>query len=200
MTTVVANMSVSLDGFVSHPTDGVDLLFQWYGKGDVVTTSAQPDRWEFRTNETEAQMLADAKENVGALLYGRRTFDDADGWGGKHPIGAPVVVLTHSVPEGWPKEGADIHFVTEGGIEAAVAKAKELAGPDKSVAVGSADTIGQCLNAGLLDSLTMDLVACVLGEGVRFLDHLEGTPYQLEQMSVVPCDGVVHLAYRVVKP
>jgi dihydrofolate reductase len=200
MSTVVANMSVSLDGFVSHPTDGVDLLFEWYGKGDVVTTTAQPDRWEFRTNQTEAQMLADAKENIGALLYGRRTFDDAGGWGGKHPLGAPVVVLTHSVPDGWPKEGTDIHFVTEGGVQAAVAKAKELAGPDKSVAVGSAETTGQCLNAGLLDSLTMDLVACVLGEGVRFLDHLEGTPYRLEQMSVVPGDGVVHLAYRVVKP
>src|SRR6266568_1406853 len=149
MSTVNANMSVSLDGFVSHPTDGVATLFQWYSRGDIVTETTQPERWEFRTSEAEAQMLADAMENIGALVYGRRTFDDAEGWGGTHPIGAPVVVLTHSVPEGWPKPGTSVHFVTEGGVEAAVAKARELAGPDKTVTVGSADLIGQCLNAGL---------------------------------------------------
>jgi dihydrofolate reductase len=200
MSKVIANMSVSLDGFVNHPTDGVDTLFAWYSRGDVVTESAQPERWEFRTSEEEARVLADVKDTTGALLYGRRTFDEAGGWGGTHPVGAPVVVLTHNVPEGWPRPGASIHFVTEGGVEAAVARARELAGPDRNVAVGSPDLISQCLNAGLLDELTFDLVACLLGEGTRFLDNLKDTPYELEQTGVRPGNGVTHLAYRVVKP
>jgi dihydrofolate reductase len=200
MSTVIANMSVSLDGFVNHPTDGVATLFAWYSRGDVVTETAQPDRWEFRTSAEEARILAEVKEATGAILYGRRTFEEADGWGGTHPVGAPVVVLTHSMPPGWPKPDSSIHFVTDGGIEAAIAKAEELAGPDKIVAVGSPDMISQCLNAGLLDELTIDLVACVLGEGTRFLEHLKDTPYELKQTSVRPGDGVTHLGYRVVKP
>lgn len=37
MTQVIANMSVSLDGFVADEDDRVDLLFGWYGSGSVVT-------------------------------------------------------------------------------------------------------------------------------------------------------------------
>jgi dihydrofolate reductase len=198
VTTVIANMSMSLDGIVSHPTDGVATLFKWYSQGPVVTKGV--DDREFRTDQVGADRLEDAMKSVGALVYGRRTFEEAQGWGGQHPIGAPVVILTHRVPEGWPRPDASIHFVTEGGVEAAVAKARELAGPDKTVAVGSADLTSQCLNAGLLDELQIDLVPCMLGEGVRFFDGLEGTPYELEQISVVPGTGVTHLAYRVIKP
>ena len=68
------------------------------------------------------------------------------------------------------------------------------------IAVGSPDVICQCLNAGLLDELQLDLVACMLGEGTRYFDHLKGTPYELEQTSVRPGNGVTHLAYRVVRP
>lgn len=198
MTFVTANMSMSLDGFVSHPTDGVATLFRWYGSGDVTTTTTQPERWEFHTTAEEARKLAEAKETVGALVYGRRTFEEAGGWNGLHPIGAPVVVLTHSVPEGWPRPGASIHFVTEGGIEGAVARAAELAG-DRAVVLGSASVTCQALNAGLLDELTVDLVPAMLGEGIRFFDALEGTPYPLEQVSVQAGPDVTHLAYRVVR-
>ncbi len=32
---VIANMSMSLDGFVADPADGIDRLFGWMGNGDV---------------------------------------------------------------------------------------------------------------------------------------------------------------------
>ncbi|MFL6114956.1 MAG: dihydrofolate reductase family protein [Catenulispora sp.] len=199
MSIVTANMSMSLDGFVSHPKDGVGILFGWYNRGDVVTETANHDTWVLKTNAEEAEMLADAKNSIGALVYGRRTFDDADGWGGLHPLGVPVVVLTHDIPQGWPREGSSVHLVTEGGITGALARARELAG-DKNIVIGSADLTQQALNAGLLDELTVDVVAALLGEGVRFFDHLTDTPYELEQTSVRPGNGVVHLAYRVIKP
>src|SRR4051812_599367 len=199
MTIVTANMSMSLDGFVSHPKDGVGILFGWYSRGDVVTETVNDERWQFKTNAEEAEFLADAKNSIGAIVYGRRTFDDADGWGGVHPLGVPGGGLAHSIPEGWPREGSSVHLVTEGGIAGALARARELAG-EKNIVIGSADLTQQALNAGLLDELTVDLVAAMLGEGVRFFDNLSDTPYELEQTSVRPGNGVVHLAYRVVKP
>ena len=195
---VTANMSMSLDGFVNHPTDGVATLFGWYGRGDVVTETANDEQWELKTDADEAAALESAKASVGAILYGRRSFDAAGGWNGLHPLGVPVVVLTHSVPEGWPREGSSVHFVTEGGIAAAIEEAREVGG-GKDVVIGSADLTQQALNAGLLDVLTVDLVAAMLGAGTRFFDHLTGTPYELEQIWVRPGNGVTHLGYQVVK-
>ncbi len=40
----------------------------------------------------------------------------------------PVVVLAHSVPDGWPRDDAPFHVVHDG-IEAAVEIARQLAGP-----------------------------------------------------------------------
>jgi dihydrofolate reductase len=195
---VTANMSMSLDGFVNHPTDGVATLFGWYGRGDVVTETANDEKWELKTDAEEAAALESAKTSVGAILYGRRSFDAAEGWNGLHPLGVPVVVLTHSIPEGWPREGASIHFVTEGGIAAAIAKGREVGG-GKDVVIGSADLTQQALNEGLLDVLTVDLVAAMLGEGTRFFENLKGAPYELEQTWARPGNGVVHLGYQVVR-
>ncbi|NUP51172.1 MAG: deaminase [Catenulispora sp.] len=198
MTIVTANMSMSLDGFVSHPTDGVDILFGWYSRGDVVVETTD-ERWELKTDAEEAEMLQDAKVSIGAIVYGRTTFDDAEGWHGTHPLGVPVVVLTHTMPRGWPREDSSVHIVTDGGIEGALKKARELAG-DKTVVIGSADLTQQALNAGLLDELTVDVVAAMLGEGVRFFDNLKDTPYELEQTWARPGNGVTHIGYRVIKP
>lgn len=37
---VIANMSMSLDGFVADPADGIDQLFGWMGNGDVEVPTA----------------------------------------------------------------------------------------------------------------------------------------------------------------
>ncbi|MEY9927297.1 dihydrofolate reductase [Catenulispora sp. GP43] len=195
---VTANMSMSLDGFVSHPTDGIDTLFRWYSRGEVVTETDGDYDWEFKTSAEEAEGLEDAKTSIGAIVYGRRSFDAAEGWNGRHPLGVPVVVLTHSVPEGWPREGAAVHFVTEGGVAAAITKGREVGG-GKDVVIGSADPTQQALDEGLLDELTVDLVAAMLGAGTRFFDNLKGAPYELEQLWTRPGNGVVHLGYRVIK-
>jgi dihydrofolate reductase len=194
MAKVIANMSMSLDGFVSHPTDGVDQLFHWYGSGDVPVHTANPDM-TFRVSAASADRLNQAFERIGVLMYGRRTFDEAGGWIGGHPIGKPVVVVTHSVPDGWPRADTPLTFVTDG-IESALAQAKATAG-GKAVAVGSADLTQQCLNLGLLDELQIDLVPLLLGEGIRFLDHLKETPLALHEPSVVQGAGVTHLSYQV---
>ena len=185
---------MSPDGFVAHPTDGVNHLFAWYANGDVTVPTADP-RWTLHTSKASADRLRATFANVGALVSGRRTFDDAGGWGGFHPVGAPVFVVTHSVPDGWPRADAPITFVTDG-LDKAVEQAKAVAG-DKLVAINSADITQQCLNAGLLDQIHVDLVPVLLGEGIRFFDHLASGPVLLADPEVVEGTGVTHLMYRV---
>jgi dihydrofolate reductase len=99
------------------------------------------------------------------------------------------------VPEGWPRPGSTVQFVTDG-IESAVAQAKAAAG-SKSVGVHGAQTIQECLEAGLLDEIHIDLAAVLLGAGVRLFDHLAKTPMVLGNPKVVTGVGVTHLRYPV---
>ena len=197
MSKVVALMSMSLDGYVADPNDGVDEVFDWYGSGDVdVSTSGMTSSgMTFHVSAPSADHLRGLIAEVGAMLTGRRTFERADGWGGQHPWDIPAFVVTHQVPGGWPRPGSTVEFVTDG-IESAVAQAKAAAGP-KSVGVHGAQTIQQCLDAGLLDEIHIDLAAVLLGAGVRLFDHLANTPAVLGNPTVVTGVGVTHLRYPV---
>jgi dihydrofolate reductase len=196
MTKVIALMSTSLDGFVADANDGVDEVFDWYFSGDVEVPMPIPTPdFTFHVSPASAEHLRGLMAETGAFLTGRRTFDKADGWGGQHAWDVPAFVLTHDVPDGWPRPGSTVQFVTDG-IESAVAQAKSAAG-SKSVAVHGADTIQQCLNAGLLDEIQIDQAAVLLGAGVRLFDHLTNTPVVLGDPTVVPGVGVTHLRYPV---
>lgn len=194
MAQVVANMSMSLDGFIADPHDDVGPLFDWYQVGPVTTPSAS-EQWSYQTDEASAEHLRDALRSIGALICGRRLFELTHAWGGRHPIGCPVVVVTHAVPEGWPREDAPFTFVTDG-IESAVAQAKALAG-DKIVAVATPTITQQCLNAGLLDAISVDLVPVLLGNGIPFFANLRNTPVLLEDPEVTQGTRVTHLYYRI---
>jgi dihydrofolate reductase len=190
----MANMSMSLDGFIADPSDGVEHLFGWYFNGNVEIPTAMP-QLTFRTSEASAAHLRESFASVGALIAGRRLFDHTFGWGGRHPVDVPVFVVTHAVPEGWPRDDAPFTFVTNG-VESAVAQAKATAG-EKVVAVASPTIVQQCLNAGLLDEISVDLMPVLLGKGIRFFDNLANTPVRLEDPRVIEGTGVTHLIYRV---
>jgi dihydrofolate reductase len=190
MATVIADMSMSLDGFVAGPNDEVDEVFSWITAGDVAVESENPDL-EYEVDEASAEELQGA--NVKALVIGRRTFDLAGGWGGRHPVGVPVWIPTHDPPEYW--DDAPFTFVTEG-VEAAVKQASEHAG-DGIVGVAGVSVVRQSLNAGLLDAVRVSLVPYLLGEGIPYFAGLEGTPVKLGQPKVVEGKGVTHLQYEV---
>jgi dihydrofolate reductase len=194
MAKVVALMSMSLDGYVADPNDGVDEVFDWYSSGDVEVPTAKPD-FTFRVSAPSADHLRGLIAEIGAMLTGRRTFEVADGWDGQHPWDVPAFVVTHQVPDGWPRPGSTVHFVTDG-LENAVARAKSAAGP-KSVGVHGAETIQQCLDAGLLDEIHIDLAAVLLGSGVSLFDRLANTPVVLGNPTVIAGEGVTHLRYPV---
>ena len=195
MSKVVALMSMSLDGYVADPNDGVDEVFDWYFSGDVeVPIKGATMDMTFRVSPSSADHLRSLMTEIGAMLTGRRTFERADGWGGQHAFG-PAFVVTHEVPDGWPRPGSTVQFVTDG-IESAVAQAKAAADP-KSVGVHGAQTIQQCLDAGLLDEIHIDLAAVLLGDGVRLFEHLANAPVVLGNPRVVAGAGVTHLRYPV---
>ena len=204
MGTVGTSLSMSLDGFIAGPNDGPERplgeggerLFQWYSSGDTDYTMPS-GTMAVKVSAASAAMLREAHGTIGALVTGRRTFDITNGWGGRHPLDVPVFVVTHSVPQGWANDGSPFTFVTDG-VESAVAQAKRAAG-DKNVGVGAASIVQQCLRAGLLDEIQLDLVPVLLGAGVRLFENLGAEPVELERTSVVEAPGVTHLRFRVVK-
>jgi dihydrofolate reductase len=196
MTKIISGATMSIDGYIAGPEEsGFDRLFQWYGNGDVELESANPGI-SFRLTEASAAVWREVLDTTGALVVGRHLYNITSGWGGRHPIGVPVVVLTHSVPDGWERESEHFVFVTEGGIEAAVAKARELAG-EKNVVVNGGQMAKQALQAGLLDEIGVDITPVLLGGGTPFFDRL-GAIVDLEgPISVVQGQAVTHLRYRV---
>ena len=197
MSKLVAIMSMSLDGYVADPNDGVAEVFDWYfHSGDVEFDTGGSDPMTFKVSAPSAGHLRSLWSELGAVLTGRRTFEVADGWGGNHAWG-PAFVLTHQIPAGWPRPDSTVHFVTDG-LASAVRQAKAAAG-GKNVAVHGADTIQQLLNAGLLDEIHIDMAAVLVGSGVRLFDHLAGTPAVLGNPTVVQGLGVTHLRYQVRK-
>ena len=201
---VTSGLTMSLDGFIAGPNDGPEhplgengmRLFSWYEGGDAeyVVPSGE---MTFKVSPRSAEMLRGVFSSLGAIVTGRRTFDITNGWGGKHPLDVPVVVLTHTVPDGWDYEGSPFTFVTDG-VQSAVEKAGELAG-EKDVAVGAASLVQQCLRAGLLDEVHVDLVPVLLGGGVRLFDNLGPEHIELERTEVIEAPDVTHMTFRVVK-
>jgi len=197
MSKVVAVMSMSLDGFVAGPGDGVGEVFDWYfNSGDVEVPMGGSDPMTFRVSGPSAVHLRALQTEIGAVLTGRRTFDVAQGWDGNNGWG-PAFVLTHHIPAGWPRPGSSVHFVTDG-LESAVKQARAAAA-GKSVLVHGPDIIRQLLDAGLLDEIHVDVAALLLGSGVRLFDRLAGTPIVLGNPTVIPGVGVTHLRYPVRK-
>jgi dihydrofolate reductase len=201
---VTTGLSMSLDGLIAGPNDGPgsplgdggERLFAWYSGGDTEYRLPGTEM-VFMVSPQSAQLLGEAHTNMGAFVTGRRTFDISNGWGGRPPLGVPTFVVTHSVPQEWVYEGSPFTFVTDG-LESAVEQARAVAG-DMNVAVGAASIAQQCIRAGLLDEIHIDLVPVLLGDGIRLFDHLGAGPIDLESTEVIEGAGVTHLTFRVVR-
>ena len=200
MGNVGTGFSMSLDGFIAGPGDDVQHVFKWYGSGDTDFKFPGGEGMVVRVSRASADVLQEVVKSAGAMVTGRRQFDNMNGWGGSHPLNVPIFVVTHrGAPQEWIKEhpGAPFTFVSEG-VESAIAMAQKVAG-GKNVIVDGANIAQQAIRAGLVDEIGVELVPVLLGQGVRFFDNLGPQPIQLEQTSMVDGTGVTHLRFRVVK-
>lgn len=193
---IVTSASTSLDGFVAYPDDNPGPLFDWYEAGDVEVVNAG-DLPPFHLTPTSADYWRGWTSQLGCLVVGRHLFDITDGWKGQHPLGVPFVVLTHEAPADWAHaHTGNAHFVTDG-IEAAVAKAQELAG-EKTIGVAAGTVAGQALAAGLVDEVAIDLVPVVLGDGHAYFAGIDPADVRLGDPTVViPSTRVTHLVFPV---
>jgi dihydrofolate reductase len=191
---VIANASMSLDGFIAFDDNTIGDLFEWYDNGDVEIVN-EGELPPFHVTQASADYWNSWVRSLGVLVVGRELFDVTDGWHGRHPIGTPIVVLTHEPPRDWSYPGSeDFTFVTEG-IAAAIATAREIAG-DRDVGLAAGTITGQAIDAGLVDEVAIDLVPVVMGSGKRFFG--DATPARLgDPTAIVQGRRVLHLRYPV---
>ena len=177
MTQVIANLAMSIDGFIADPDGGCDDLFGFYDNGDVELVLA--DGWPpFHMDEPSPTLLREAVARTGCHVMGRDLYDMTNGWEGHPGNEAPIVVLTHQAPDTHP-DGVPYYFVSD--VEAAVAQAREVAG-DLDVAIAGGTVARQALDAGLLDVIDVSLVPVVLGAGIPWFAGAKG-PVRLSDPS-----------------
>ena len=196
---VVSSAMMSLDGYVANADNTIGRLFDSLGNGEVEVPTATPDI-TFRMTPQTAAWWRQWMASVGAIVVGRTLFDVADGWGGRHTMDAPVVVVTHEVPTDWVRAHPDapFTFVTDG-VAAAIDAAKRLAG-DAVVAVAAGTIARQCLELGLLDEVAVDLVPVVMGRGRPYFGEMGITDVMLgDPTTCIRGERVTHLVFPVLR-
>ena len=207
---IIYATSISLDGFTAGPDQSTEnplgvggmQLHEWIRELAVWRKAHGMEGGV----ERELGRARVASRTSAPYVMGRNMFGGGPGpwgddpwngwWGDDPPFHLPVFVVTHHArPPLECEGGTTFTFVTEG-AEAAVALALEAAAGRDVMISGGSTVARQCLEAGLVDELRLDLVPVFLGSGVRLFDSVSAS-LGLEQLSVVEGPRVTHLAYRV---
>ena len=205
MGTVHASLGMSLDGFVAGPNagpnnplgDGGMRIHRW-----VYDLEGWRERQSLQGGKTnpDDEVSRETYDRTGAFVMGRRMFDEGEvGWPDPPPFRAPVFVLTKRAREPWVREGGTTFTFVTDGVESALGQARTAAGEKDVLISGGANTIGQFMEAGLLDELQIHLAPVLLGNGVRLFEGINPENVELECTRVIDSPRVTHLRYRVVK-
>ncbi|TDD72362.1 dihydrofolate reductase [Jiangella aurantiaca] len=193
MNTLVLDISISLDGFI---TAGGQTPAEPLGKG-----GERLHDWAFGADDNNREYAADSVGRLGALITGRKNYEDSIRWWGADgptgPARRPLIVLTHEAPAESPENGVYM-FVTTG-IEDALAQARAAAGDGVVAVMGGANVAQQYLAAGLLDEISLHIVPVLFGDGIRLFDRTGADHVRLETVEVVPTDAATHVRYRVLR-
>jgi dihydrofolate reductase len=197
---VVANISMSLDGYVAGPHDG---LGRGLGEGgEPIHNWVMGGPWSyadgprFEPIEPDRTLAEEMFAEAGAAIVGRRMYDVVDGWGDEAAFPFPVFVLTSRPHPKRDLGSSSYTFVTDG-IDSALAQAREAAG-DKDVSVGGgARTVQQYLAADLADELYLHVSPIILGGGTRLFDGLDDKVRLFDIVRVVDSPLATHIRYRI---
>ncbi len=181
---VILGMTMSLDGFINDRNGSVDSLY--------------PDLDELRNTK----LLQESIRTTGAVVMGRRSYamGDPDGYADNYEFQVPIFVLTKDIPKKQPRqtEKLTFTFVTDG-IKSAIEKAKTAARDKDVTVIGGASIAQQCIQAGLLDEIHIDVMPLLLCEGLRLFEHIGEPSIKLEKIAVMEAPVRTHLRFRIVK-
>ncbi|HEY3073147.1 MAG TPA: dihydrofolate reductase family protein [Candidatus Limnocylindrales bacterium] len=188
MSKVIADITMSLDGYVTGPSGDVDELHAWVTNQDPVDT----------------EILERATAETGAVVMGRRLFDIVDGpngwtkdmgYGAQQAGTPPFFVVTHSAPQHVRLQGElGMRFTFVDDLTTAVERARTAATDGHVVIMGGGDIIGQTIEQGLVDELHLHLAPILLGGGTPLFRA--GTHQRYRQRDVRPSSNAVHLTYE----
>lgn len=209
MSKVIAEVSVSLDGYVAGPNPtleeplgrGGEGLHEWaFG----LKSFREAHGMEGGETGPDDDLVAEAWSTAGAFVMGRRMFSGGEGpwdgdpnagsWWENPPFQRPVFVVTHHEREPLVKGETTFTFVTDG-IESAVAQARAAAGERNVEIGGGAETIDGAIAAGVVDELFLHVVPTLLGDGARLFAGLEPQNFERTRLAESPT-GVVHVWLR----
>jgi dihydrofolate reductase len=130
--------------------------------------------WVFGVDGGSGETAGEVLRSTGALLVGRRT----------NPPAEPPIV-----------KGVTGRFL-EVGIEEAVGIAREAAGGDDVVVLG-ANIARQCIEAGLLDEITIHVAPVLVGGGIRLFERPDADPVRLIPTACIAEGETTVLRYSV---
>jgi dihydrofolate reductase len=194
MAKVVADISISLDGFVTGPASSPA---PGLGRGGEALHT-----WALDPDPVDEEVLDEAVDATGVVVLGRTLFDliDApDGWNDEMGYGAaraaqpPLLVVTRTPPA--EVRLADRTTFIVDGIGSAVSKGVAMADDRDVVLMGGAQTIRTAIEAGVVDELRLHLAPVLLGGGTPLFTG--ATPRNLRQIHVRASSHATHLTYRL---
>ena len=196
---VIASITTSVDGYVVGPDDGPEQglgaggerLHYWVMGGPW--TYADDDHDTNGMHGADREFFDALTEGMGGAIVGRNMYEAAGAWGGTNPFPGTLVVLTHRT-EDQPDPSTRFLFVD--GFDAALLKARELAGDGVVALGGGADVIRQGLAAGVVDELAISTAPVVLGGGKRLFEGFE-QDLDLEVRGVWSSPYATHVRYAV---
>jgi dihydrofolate reductase len=189
MSKVFFDISMSLDGFMTAANRGPE---EPMGDGGLKLVD-----WAFGGDERDRAVLTDGIAGTGAVIAGRRTYNDSlPWWGADGPTGdarLPVFVVSHSTPDDVP-EGGVYTFIN--GIVPALEEARTAAGDKDVTVMGGAETGRQYIEAGLVDELSIHLIPVLFGSGTRMFEQVGDEHLQFEPVNTIQTKAAVHLRMR----
>jgi len=203
-TKLIADITMSLDGFITGPNAGVehplgeggDRLHAWVY--DLATFREKHGQSGGESN-TDSEVLGEAFESVGATIMGKRMFDvGVEPWGDDPPFHMPVYVLTHETREPLPREGGTtFNFV--GDLETSEDQARSAAGGKNVSVAGGANVIQQFIKAGSLDEIQIHIAPVLIGDGIRLCEDTGAEHIEFKTTMVIDSPQVTHIRLQLAK-
>ena len=205
MSKVFFDTGLSLDGYMAGENRGPDnplgdrgtQIHQWMYRQSAFWKNFGMERG--KTDNPDNTHIAKTFERSGAVIMGKRLFEEGEKHWPEDLYKTPVYVLTHEVREPWVQKGSTTFYFVNDGIESALEQARANANGKDIRINGGGEIIRQYLNAGLIDEFTIHIAPIILGRGIRLFDDIDRNTVKVEIVEADTSDLATHITYAVKK-